>query len=68
MRQMLLRNAAAAHPADAHRVDSLAMFYTSIGDGAEGVQAFRDKRPPEFHDKASAMPSFYEEWIETTTP
>ncbi|WP_094979916.1 crotonase/enoyl-CoA hydratase family protein [Rhodococcus pyridinivorans] len=68
MRQMLLRNAAAAHPADAHRVDSLAMFYTSIGDGAEGVQAFRDKRPPEFHDKASAMPPFYEEWIETTTP
>ncbi|MGU3587227.1 crotonase/enoyl-CoA hydratase family protein [Rhodococcus sp. C26F] len=68
MRQMLLRNSAATHPADAHRVDSLAMFYTSIGDGAEGVQAFLDKRPPEFHEKASVMPPFYKEWIETTTP
>ncbi|MCK8671948.1 crotonase/enoyl-CoA hydratase family protein [Rhodococcus sp. HM1] len=68
MRQMLLRNSAAAHPVDAHRVDSVAMFYTSIGDGAEGVRAFLDKRTPKFHEKASVMPPFYKEWIEATTP
>ncbi|MBC2592526.1 crotonase/enoyl-CoA hydratase family protein [Rhodococcus aetherivorans] len=67
MRQMLLRNSAAPHPVDAHRVDSLAMFYTSIGDGDDGVRAFLDKRPPTFRGKASEMPPFYQEWIDATT-
>jgi enoyl-CoA hydratase/carnithine racemase len=40
IRQMLLRNAGLPTPLDAHRVESLAMFYTSIGDGREGVAAF----------------------------
>ncbi|MDP9102794.1 MAG: crotonase/enoyl-CoA hydratase family protein, partial [Pseudomonadota bacterium] len=30
-RQMMLQNPALPHPADAHRIDSLAMFYTSLG-------------------------------------
>ncbi|MEV0366753.1 crotonase/enoyl-CoA hydratase family protein [Nocardia fusca] len=47
-RQMLYRNSAAASPLEAHRIESLAMFYTSIGDGKEGVAAFLEKRPPEF--------------------
>jgi enoyl-CoA hydratase/carnithine racemase len=55
-RQMMLRNPALPHPVEAHRIDSLAMFYTSIGDGKEGVQAFRDKREPDFQGQASAMP------------
>jgi enoyl-CoA hydratase/carnithine racemase len=63
-RQLLYRNAAAASPEEAHRVDSLSMFYTSIGDGAEGVAAFRDKRDPAFTSRASTdLPPFYEEWI-----
>jgi enoyl-CoA hydratase/carnithine racemase len=64
MRQMLYRNSAARHPAEAHRVDSLSMFYTSVADGAEGVAAFREKREPRFAGRAgTGMPPFYEEWL-----
>jgi enoyl-CoA hydratase/carnithine racemase len=65
-RQMLRRNAAYDHPADAHRVDSLAMFWTSVGDGKEGVAAFLAKRRPEFTGRASALPGFYDDWIDAT--
>jgi len=47
-RQLMYRNSAQPHPLEAHLSDSLAMFYTSIGDGKEGVRAFREKRRPEF--------------------
>ncbi len=58
-RQMMWRNSAQPHPLEAHRVDSLAMFYASIGDGKEGVAAFREKRDPVFTSRASQMPPFY---------
>lgn len=62
MRQMMYRNSAAPHPRDAHNVDSLAMFYTSIADGKEGVNSFLEKRDAQFNGKASAMPNFYPWW------
>ena len=40
------------------------MFYTSIGDGKEGVAAFRDKRDAQFTGKASQMPAFYQQWLD----
>jgi enoyl-CoA hydratase/carnithine racemase len=62
-RQMMYRNAAQAHPIAAHQVDSLAMFYSSIGDGKEGVRSFLEKRPADFQGKVSAdMPGFYPWW------
>jgi len=62
IRQMMWRNAAREHPREAHRIDTLAMFYTSVQDGKEGVAAFREKRPPAFTGRASQMPGFYPWW------
>jgi enoyl-CoA hydratase/carnithine racemase len=63
MRQMLMRNHAAAHPRDAHAVESLAMLHTSRNDGKEGVASFNDKRVPAFSGRASSdMPEFYPWW------
>ena len=61
-RQMMYRNSAQDHPRDAHNVDSLAIFYASVGSGKEGVQSFLEKREAVFSDSAREMPSFYPWW------
>lgn len=62
-RQMMLRNAAAPHPRQAHAVESLAMLHTSRHDGREGVASFNEKRLPEYSGRASdGMPGFYPWW------
>ena len=62
-RQMMYRNAAQSHPIEAHRVDSLAIFYVSQNSGKEGVASFLEKRAPVFTDKVSTdMPPFYPWW------
>ena len=45
----------AAHPMEAHRADSRAMFARGQSDDArEGVTSFLEKRDAEFTDKVSA--------------
>jgi hypothetical protein len=56
---MVYRNSAQDHPVEAHKVDSLAMFHASIGDGKEGVAAFLEKREPSFTSKASELPRVF---------
>jgi len=59
-RQMMYRNSAQPHPIEAHRIDSLGVFYASRADGREGVRAFREKRDPQFRSRVSRdMPPFY---------
>jgi enoyl-CoA hydratase/carnithine racemase len=58
-KQLLYRNSSVAHPIEAHRADSLAMWHTSVGDGKEGVAAFLEKRTAEFSTTASDVPRIY---------
>ena len=65
-RQMMYRNSAQPHPLEAHRTDSLAIYYASFKDGIEGVQSFLEKRDPKYTATVSKdMPPFYKEWTGT---
>ena len=62
-RQMMYRCSAQPHPIEAHKVDSLAIYYTSLDSGKEGVKSFLEKRAPVFEERTSTdMPEFYPWW------
>ena len=65
-RQMMWRMLGAAHPMEAHRVDSRAMFSRGASaDAKEGVTAFLEKRPADFPDRVSRdLPPFFPWWQE----
>jgi enoyl-CoA hydratase/carnithine racemase len=58
-KRLVYRNSAVADPLEAHLADSLAMYYSSIGDGKEGVAAFLGKRAPQFSGRASELPRIW---------
>ena len=58
-KQLIYRNGAAEHPLEAHLSDSLAMYWTSVRDGKEGVAAFREKRTPQFSATANDLPRIF---------
>ncbi|MBP0438541.1 crotonase/enoyl-CoA hydratase family protein [Tianweitania sediminis] len=64
IRQMMYRNSGEPSPWQAHKIESLAMFYASQRDGKEGVRSFNEKRAPHFTDDTSQMPDFYPWWDE----
>ena len=55
-RRLLYAGAGSAHPIEAHRRDSLAMWHASVGDGKEGVAAFLEKRDPVFTRTVADVP------------
>jgi enoyl-CoA hydratase/carnithine racemase len=65
-RQMLWRINAAAHPMEAHKIDSRAIQSRGqSADTREGVSAFLEKRTPVYTDKVSKdMPEFFPWWDE----
>ena len=65
-RQMMWRMLGAAHPMEAHKIDSRGVFAQGRGgDVAEGVAAFMQKRPAAFPNRVSSgMPPFFPWWTD----
>ena len=68
-RQMMWKMLGAAHPMQAHRIDSQGIYAMGASpDAKEGVEAFLDKRAPTFPMRVSTdMPSFFPWWDEKST-
>jgi enoyl-CoA hydratase/carnithine racemase len=67
-RRMLWTMLGAAHPMEAHRADSRAMFARGQSDDArEGVTSFLEKRPARFGDRVSnGLPDLFPGRVEPT--
>jgi enoyl-CoA hydratase/carnithine racemase len=65
-RRMMWRMLGAAHPMEAHRVDSRAMFHRGrSADVVEGVTSFLEKRSARFSDRVSeGLPDVFTDWSE----
>jgi enoyl-CoA hydratase/carnithine racemase len=67
-RRMLWRMLGAAHPMEAHRADSRAVYATgALPDAHEGVQSFLEKRPATFTGQVSEdLPDVFPDWVDPT--
>jgi len=65
-RQMMWKMLGAAHPMEAHRLDSRVIDHLGRhADAREGIESFLAKRPPRFSMSADRdMPDFYPWWEE----
>ena len=64
-RNMMWRMMGAAHPMDAHRLDSRLIWSRgSSGDAGEGVASFLEKRPATYPDRVSANLPHFSPWMD----
>lgn len=65
-RQLMYRMLGADHPMESHKIESKYIYWTGRNaDVQEGVQAFLEKRKPEFSLKVSSdLPEFFPWWEE----
>ncbi len=69
-RRLLWSGLGAAHPMEAHRADSRAMFARGrSADAREGIASFLEKRPPLFPDRVSdGLPELFPGRVEPAYP
>ena len=62
-RQLLWRQLGEPHPLAANRLESKALLALgTMGDAKEGVESFKEKRPPQFPLTLANLPDFYPWW------
>ena len=68
IRRMMYAGMGMAHPMEAHRLDSRAIWARGASaDAREGVASFLEKRAAVFPDRVSDAWGAFEEWFETPT-